>query len=462
MAKKRRPGPGRDGGREATKEPRLWLHLSLIIIGFVMLMISLWLLGGSTQVRTPVAAPPKTASPAPAIPSEDHLDDVSRYHANLRRMRRHLRTKDPRALALACAGFKVLSNMGRQSPKTVRHASAYFSARCLELSGDTGPRETLIRQGLFSRSHYDFFFSSRDTATVITYLLAGACEDNRSTLARALDRHAKAHQGRYPHSLAALVPGTISDHPACPATDTRTYKLDQRTLQPGRLPVITCSHHALTQRDRRQGPRPAPDHGKPPLRYSKQQFKIYTMLIEGYADQSRFHAFWPVLLKASSLRAGQVVADIGCGPGMFTFALARQVGPGGKVHAVDINQSVLDYVKFAARRGGVANVETVLTRQDLVGLPARSVDVAFLIETYHANLDIDAPREEANYTRRLAPWLRNILETLKPGGRLVVEDCKVGRDVVRDHLVKAGFQVQPGISLEAKNESCVSVFRRPL
>src|SRR3954469_17490344 len=42
------------------------------------------------------------------------------------------------------------------------------------------------------------------------------------------------------------------------------------------------------------------------------------------------------LLPALKLKKGDVVADVGCGSGYYTFRLAKEVGPEGKVLAVDI------------------------------------------------------------------------------------------------------------------------------
>ena len=48
------------------------------------------------------------------------------------------------------------------------------------------------------------------------------------------------------------------------------------------------------------------------------------------------------LVHALGLRRGQVVAEIGAGPGYFTPRLARAVGPAGHVFAVDPEAAVLD------------------------------------------------------------------------------------------------------------------------
>ena len=38
---------------------------------------------------------------------------------------------------------------------------------------------------------------------------------------------------------------------------------------------------------------------------------------------------------------GQVVADLGCGPGYYTLALAESVGPEGRVYAADSDEKAI-------------------------------------------------------------------------------------------------------------------------
>jgi ubiquinone/menaquinone biosynthesis C-methylase UbiE len=57
------------------------------------------------------------------------------------------------------------------------------------------------------------------------------------------------------------------------------------------------------------------------------------------------------------VRKGQVVADLGCNTGHYTFALAESVGPEGRVYAVDLKK---DYVRALEERAdelGYRNVE---------------------------------------------------------------------------------------------------------
>jgi SAM-dependent methyltransferase len=48
------------------------------------------------------------------------------------------------------------------------------------------------------------------------------------------------------------------------------------------------------------------------------------------------------------VRKGQMVADLGCNTGFYTFALAEYVGPEGRVYAVDLKE---EYVEALEKKG---------------------------------------------------------------------------------------------------------------
>lgn len=89
------------------------------------------------------------------------------------------------------------------------------------------------------------------------------------------------------------------------------------------------------------------------------------------------------VVRALGLRRGQVVAEIGSGPGYFTPRLARAVGPSGHVYAVDPEAAVLNVLRRRLARMGVRNVTPVLGRDDDPLLPRGHCDVALLINVYH-------------------------------------------------------------------------------
>ncbi|MBM4442848.1 MAG: class I SAM-dependent methyltransferase [Candidatus Rokubacteria bacterium] len=115
------------------------------------------------------------------------------------------------------------------------------------------------------------------------------------------------------------------------------------------------------------------------------------------------------LVRALGLRRGQVVAEIGAGPGYFTPRLARAVGPAGHVYAVDPEPAVLDVLRARMKRAGVRNVTPVLGRDDDPLLPQGGCDVAVLINMYH-------------HIHGRVAFLRRLVARLAPRARVINVD----------------------------------------
>jgi predicted methyltransferase len=117
------------------------------------------------------------------------------------------------------------------------------------------------------------------------------------------------------------------------------------------------------------------------------------------------------LIEALGLRPGQVVADIGAGTGYFTRRIARAVGPGGRVYAVDLEPGLLEYLAWRTEAEGLTNVTTLVAGEDDSRLPAGCCDLALLVNTYY--LIADRPG-----------YLRHLRSRLRPGGSVVVVDWR--------------------------------------
>ncbi len=115
------------------------------------------------------------------------------------------------------------------------------------------------------------------------------------------------------------------------------------------------------------------------------------------------------LVRALGLRRGQMVAEIGAGPGYFTPRLARAVGPSGHVFAVDPEPAVLDVLRRRVARSGARNVTPVLGRDDDPLLPRGRCEVAVLINVYH-------------HLHGAGPFLRRLVAALPRGARVVNVD----------------------------------------
>ena len=115
------------------------------------------------------------------------------------------------------------------------------------------------------------------------------------------------------------------------------------------------------------------------------------------------------LVRALGLRRGQVVAEIGAGPGYFTPRLARAVGPSGHIYAVDPEAAVLDVLRGRLRSRGVRNVTPVLGRDDDPLLPRGRCQVAVLINVYH-------------HIHGAGSFLRRLVSELPRGARVINVD----------------------------------------
>ena len=66
------------------------------------------------------------------------------------------------------------------------------------------------------------------------------------------------------------------------------------------------------------------------------------------------------VVKAIGLKPGMTVADIGAGTGLFTRLFAKEVGPEGRVYAVDIARNFVDHIQKQADAAGQKNIRGVV------------------------------------------------------------------------------------------------------
>jgi len=106
---------------------------------------------------------------------------------------------------------------------------------------------------------------------------------------------------------------------------------------------------------------------------------------------------------AACVKRGQVVADIGCGWGHYSFALAEMVGPEGKVYAVDLARKCILAIKKRAEKRGCQIIEAhPLTAADLSFIKDGTVDFVFA-NGLLCSMAADRPTAVAEMKRVLKP-----------------------------------------------------------
>lgn len=123
------------------------------------------------------------------------------------------------------------------------------------------------------------------------------------------------------------------------------------------------------------------------------------------------------LLKLLKIKPGEQVADVGSGPGYYSFRFAKMVGPSGHVYSIEMNAEHLKYVENAKAAMGVTNVTTIETDGRSVGLAGiqTKVDAIFLCSLYH-NMYAMATQPERD------SFVDSMKSSLSEGGKLYLVD----------------------------------------
>lgn len=135
---------------------------------------------------------------------------------------------------------------------------------------------------------------------------------------------------------------------------------------------------------------------------------------------------------------GMVVADIGCGPGVYSVRIAKKVGSSGLVYAIDANEYMIMRAKRLADSMGLNNIRVIKAdATDLSIIQSESVDVAlFIYSLHHIGRKVDAIREA--------------LRIIKPNGKVFILDPIWQRFFfhgLKDHEIK---QIIEAFSNEAQ------------
>lgn len=150
-----------------------------------------------------------------------------------------------------------------------------------------------------------------------------------------------------------------------------------------------------------------------------------------------------------NIEPGMSIADFGAGVGFYSIALAKAVGPSGRVYAIDIQKDLLSKLQNDAEKENLHNIKLIWSDLDLPKsstLDDNDIDRVVIANVLFQLEDKDIILEEA---RRI----------LKPGGKMLFIEWRDSfggmgprqEDVVREDVAKTlieshGFKFERDIN----------------
>jgi cyclopropane fatty-acyl-phospholipid synthase-like methyltransferase len=133
-----------------------------------------------------------------------------------------------------------------------------------------------------------------------------------------------------------------------------------------------------------------------------------------YSFDNPFRRFLhdPQVLLGPFVREGMTVADIGCGLGYFSIAMAKMVGNRGAVIASDVQQEMLDRMRKRAEKAGVASqIRSLLVAEEDIGI---TEPVDFVLAFWMVHEVKDNPR-----------FFARLSAILKPTGKILIAEPRM-------------------------------------
>ncbi|MDQ2080745.1 methyltransferase domain-containing protein [Xanthobacteraceae bacterium Astr-EGSB] len=132
---------------------------------------------------------------------------------------------------------------------------------------------------------------------------------------------------------------------------------------------------------------------------------------------SSYHMQNPALVfDRLGLRRGSVLLDLGCGPGDYALQAAEIVGTTGRVHAMDLSESLLRWVAEEAVQRDLTNVSAqVGDMRARLPFDDETVDVCLIAQVLHALPDRAVC---------LPSVFGEVFRVLRARGTLAIIECK--------------------------------------
>jgi ubiquinone/menaquinone biosynthesis C-methylase UbiE len=186
----------------------------------------------------------------------------------------------------------------------------------------------------------------------------------------------------------------------------------------------------------------------------------WTRVLEG--ESREVYAQRAAIVDAVGVTKGLRVADVGAGTGAFLETFVERVGERGRVFAVEISPVFLEHLRARATANGWTQVHVVHGIDRSVELPAGSIDLAFVCDTYH---HFEYPRSTLGSLRlALVPAGRLAIVDFEriPGAssQWVLDHVRADRQQVIREIEREGFALVAEPRVDGLKENYVLVFER--
>jgi SAM-dependent methyltransferase len=152
------------------------------------------------------------------------------------------------------------------------------------------------------------------------------------------------------------------------------------------------------------------------------------------------------VFEAIGAREGATVCEIGAGDGELSIAVAKRVGPDGRVFTSELGESRLQKLRAAVEASGLTTVTVVAADADRTNFPDGACDALFMRDVYHHFGD--PARMNASMLAALKPGARVAIVDFTPPGEVGApgDRDKDGRhgvspETVAGEMKAAGFDV---------------------
>ncbi len=163
---------------------------------------------------------------------------------------------------------------------------------------------------------------------------------------------------------------------------------------------------------------------------SQAQDSLFDAMVNEKMTEFTLRDFWQKpdsLLKVMQIQPAEHIAEIGAGEGYFSVRLAKEVGPDGKLLAIDESERKLNVMKLLKRYSQLDQLEIRKSSISQLKLDPGSLDKIVMLGVYHQLSDYEM-------------LLKRCMAALKPGGTIyIIDRCEAKQDndkAVRKKLFK--------------------------